>query len=144
MKRTSTAVWQGDGPTGKGRLSTQSGVFDQQPYSFSTRFKNEDGKEGTNPEELIGAAHAGCFSMALAFLLGEAGHAPEELRTEAAVEVRQVDGGFAITGISLNLQARVPGIDPAKFQELANAAKENCPVSKALASTPISLSAELR
>jgi len=143
MKRTSTARWQGDGKTGTGQLSTQSGVFKEQPYSFTTRFVSEDGKAGTNPEELIAAAHAGCFSMALSFMLSGASHVPESLQTDASVELRFVDGHFEIAGIALNLKAKVPGIDAAKFQELASAAKANCPVSKALAATPITLLAEL-
>lgn len=143
VKRTSTARWQGDGKTGTGHLSTQSGVFDQQPYSFNSRFVSEDGKAGTNPEELIAAAHAGCFSMALSFMLSGKGHVPELLQTEATLELRFVDGHFEIAGIALNLTAKVPGIDPATFQELAQAARSNCPVSKALAATPITLVAQL-
>lgn len=143
MKRTSTATWSGDGLTGKGLLSTQSGAFDQQPYSFKTRFESEDGRAGTNPEELIAAAHAGCFSMALSFILAGAGHEPEELLTSASVEVQKQGDGFAITGITLKLQAKISNIDPTKFQELAETAKNNCPVSKALSAVPISLSAEL-
>ena len=143
MIRTSTAVWRGDGLHGKGELSTQSGVFNAQPYSFQTRFQSEDGKAGTNPEELLGAAHAGCFAMATSFALSEAGHPPEELHVSAGVELSKVEGGFAISNIALKLEARVPGIDDAKFQELAQAAKKNCPLSKALAATPITLSAKL-
>jgi osmotically inducible protein OsmC len=143
MKRTATAQWRGDGATGSGMLATQSGVLQQQPYSFATRFKSEDGRAGTNPEELIAAAHAGCFSMALAFMLSGAGHPPEQLDAQASVEVKPIDGGFAITGIALQLQARVPGLDDAGFQELAAAAKANCPVSKALAAVPITLDAKL-
>ena len=143
MIRTSTALWRGDGLHGKGELSTQSGVFNGQPYSFQTRFQSEDGKAGTNPEELLGAAHAGCFAMATSFALSEAGHPPEELRVSAAVELTKADGGFAISNIALKLEARVPGLDDAKFQSLAEAAKKNCPLSKALSATPITLSAKL-
>jgi osmotically inducible protein OsmC len=143
MIRKSTARWRGDGLHGKGELTTQSGVFRDQPYSFQTRFQSEDGKAGTNPEELIGAAHAGCYAMALAFALSDAGHPPEELRVTAGVDLQKVDGGFAIKSIALDLVGRVPGIDAQKFQQLAEEAKKGCPVSKALAATPITLTARL-
>lgn len=143
MIRKSTAVWQGDGMHGRGALSTQSGVFNNQPYSFQTRFVSEDGKAGTNPEELLGAAHAGCYAMALSFALTDAGHAPQELRVIAGVDLSKVADGFAIKGITLDLEARVAGIDPAKFQAVAEAAKKACPLSKALAATPITLTAKL-
>jgi osmotically inducible protein OsmC len=143
MIRKSTAVWQGDGMHGKGALTTQSGVFKDQPYSFQTRFQSEDGKAGTNPEELIGAAHAGCYAMALSFALTDAGHPPAELRVTAAVDLQKTDDGFGIKGIALDLIAKVPGIDAAKFQTLAEAAKKGCPISKALAATPITLAAKL-
>jgi osmotically inducible protein OsmC len=143
MIRKSTARWQGNGLHGKGALTTQSGVFKDQPYSFQTRFQSEDGKAGTNPEELLGAAHAGCYAMALAFALSEAGHAPDELQVTAGVELAKSDGGFAIKAIALELEARVAGIDAAKFQTIAEAAKKACPLSKALAATPITLSAKL-
>ena len=128
---------------GNGALTTQSGAFQEQPYSFKTRFQSEDGKAGTNPEELLGAAHAGCFAMALSFALSGAGHPPEELRVTAAVDLTKVDDGFAIKTIALELEARVPGIERDKFQAIAEAAKKNCPISKALAATPITLSATL-
>ena len=143
MIRTSTAVWRGDALRGKGELSTQSGVFKGQPYSFQTRFQSEDGKAGTNPEELLGAAHAGCFAMATSFALTEAGHPPEELHVSAGVDVQKVEGGFAIENIALTLEARVPGLDDAKFQAIAEAAKNGCPLSKALSATPMTLSAKL-
>jgi osmotically inducible protein OsmC len=143
MIRKSTAVWQGDGLHGKGALTMQSGVFVEQPYSFHTRFQSEDGKAGTNPEELIGAAHAGCYAMALSFALTDAGSPPTELRVSAAVDLQKVGDGFAITSIALDLEAKVPGIDAAKFQTLAEAAKKGCPISKALAATPMTLSAKL-
>jgi osmotically inducible protein OsmC len=143
MIRKSTAVWKGDGMHGEGALTTQSGVFHDQPYSFKTRFQSEDGKAGTNPEELLGAAHAACFAMATSFALTEAGHPPAELRVTAAVDLGKVEGGFAITSIALDLEARVPGIDAEKFQAAAEKAKKNCPLSKALASTPITLTAKL-
>jgi osmotically inducible protein OsmC len=143
MIRKSTAVWQGNGLQGTGALTMQSGVFKDQPYSFKTRFQSEDGKAGTNPEELLGAAHAGCYAMALSFALTDAGHPPKELRVTAAVDLGKVGDGFAITSIALELEANVPGIDAKKFQELAEGAKKGCPISKALAATPITLSAKL-
>jgi osmotically inducible protein OsmC len=142
MRRTSTAVWNGSGLEGTGTLSTQSGVFQNQPYSFKTRFQNEDGKAGTNPEELIAAAHAGCFTMALSFQLGGAGFTADELRTTATVTIEKEGEGFTITTVHLDLKARVPGIDQAKFQELADQAKQNCPVSKVL-NAKITLAAQL-
>lgn len=128
---------------GAGSLSTPSGVFQEQPYSFKTRFKNEDGRLGTNPEELIAAAHAGCFNMALSFQLGEAGFTPDSLDTEAVVTMENVDGHFKIMEIGLHLKASVPGIDDARFQEIAANAKQNCPISQALAAVDISLDAQL-
>jgi osmotically inducible protein OsmC len=143
MIRKSSAVWRGDGLHGKGELTTQSGVFHDQPYSFQTRFQSEDGKAGTNPEELLGAAHAGCFAMALSFALSDDGHPAQELRVSAAVDISKVDDGFAIKSIALTLEGRVAGVDQAKFQELADKAKKGCPISKALAATPITLTAKL-
>jgi osmotically inducible protein OsmC len=143
MERTSSAVWRGAGTDGAGSLTTQSGAFRDQPYSFQTRFGSEDGKAGTNPEELIAAAHAGCFAMALAFMLSGAGHVPEELRAKSHVKIERVDNAFSITGIRLELEGRVPGMTPAAFQELAQKAKAECPVSRALASVPITLEAKL-
>ncbi len=143
MIRKSTAVWKGDGMSGTGGLTVQSGAFHDQPYSYKARFQSEDGKAGTNPEELLGAAHAGCFAMATSFALTEAGHVPEELRVTASVDFSKGDDGFAIRTIALDLEARVTGIDAAKFQELAEKAKKGCPISKALAATPITLSAKL-
>jgi len=143
MIRKSTAVWQGDGLHGKGALTTQSGVFHDQPYSFQTRFQSEDGKAGTNPEELLGAAHAGCYAMALSFALSDAGTPPTELRVSAKVDLQKVGDGFSITTIGLDLEAKIPGIDDAKFQAIAEAAKKACPLSKALAATPITLTAKL-
>lgn len=143
MIRKSTAVWQGDGMKGKGSLSTQSGVLNAQPYGFNTRFQSEDGKAGTNPEELLGAAHAGCFAMALAFALGEAKVTPEELKVTASVDIQKDGDGFTIKQITLDLDAKVPGIDPAKFKEIAEGAKKGCPLSKALSATPIALNVKL-
>jgi osmotically inducible protein OsmC len=143
MIRKSTAVWRGDALHGSGELTTQSEAFRGQPYSFKTRFQSEDGKAGTNPEELLGAAHAGCYAMATSFALSEAGHPPTELRVTAGVDIAKVDDGFAIKSIALDLEARVPGIGAEKFQTIAEQAKKGCPLSKALAATPITLSAKL-
>lgn len=143
MIRKSTAVWQGDGLHGNGALTTQSGAFRDQPYSFKTRFQSEDGKAGTNPEELLGAAHAGCYAMALSFALTDAGHPPAELRVTAAVDISKADDGFAIKSIALELEARVPGVEAQAFQAIAEEAKKACPLSKALAATPITLAAKL-
>jgi osmotically inducible protein OsmC len=129
MKRTASAVWNGDLKQGKGTISTQSGVLKQTQYSFSTRFENG---VGTNPEELIAAAHAGCFTMAVSAFLGAAGFQPEELSTEAAVTLEQVDGNWTITAVHLNLTGKVPGIDAAKFDEITDKAKAGCPVSRVL------------
>src|SRR5918998_2669117 len=129
MIRKARAVWQGTGKDGNGRLSSDSGVLSNTPYSFKMRFENEP---GTNPEELIAAAHAGCFSMALAVQLQNAGFTPNELATECAVSLTKEDGGFRISKSALTLRADVPGIDRAKFEELARAAEKNCPVSKVL------------
>ena len=129
IHRTARAAWQGTGKEGTGTLSTQSGVLKEARYGFQTRFA--DGP-GTNPEELIAAAHAGCFTMALAFQLQGAGFTPTELATEAVVSLEQEGSGFAIRKSALTLNANVPGIDRAKFEELARAAEKNCPVSKVL------------
>lgn len=144
MKRRSTAIWQGNGMEGKGVLTSTSGVLKNTPYSFSTRFKNEDGVEGTNPEELIAAAHAGCFAMALSFGLTGAGFPPAELKVNAAVNIELVTDHFEIKGIHLDLTGDVPGITAEKFQELAAGAKANCPVSQALKAVPITLEAKLK
>jgi lipoyl-dependent peroxiredoxin len=129
MKRTASAHWNGSGKEGNGHLNTQSAVLDATPYSFNTRFGDS---KGTNPEELIAAAHAGCFTMALSFALGEAGYTPESLDTEATLTMDREDGGFAITAIHLDVNAKVPGITEDQFAEIAAGAKANCPVSKVL------------
>ena len=129
MIRKATAHWQGTGRDGSGDLTTGSGVLSAAPYGFKTRFENAP---GTNPEELIAAAHAGCFTMALAFQLQTAGFTPESLTTEAAVSLDSQDGGFTITKSALTLTAKVPGLDQAKFDELAGVAEKTCPVSKLL------------
>ena len=143
MKRRSTAIWQGTGMEGKGSLTSTSGVLDNTPYSSTTRFKNEDGLAGTNPEELIAAAHSGCFAMALSYALTGAGFIPTELKVEAAVNLEHKTDHFEITGIHLNLTGVVPGITEEKFLELARSAKINCPVSQALKALEITLSAKL-
>jgi osmotically inducible protein OsmC len=137
--RTARAQWDGNLQQGRGKMSFGSGAFDG-AYSFSSRF--EEGT-GTNPEELIAAAHAGCFSMALAAGLGRGGFNPQSVRTTAKVHLEKQAEGFAITRIELDSEAKVPGIEPAKFQEIAEGAKKGCPVSKALAGAQISLSARL-
>ena len=139
MIRKANAVWSGSGRDGAGKLTSTSGVLSNTTYGFKSRF--EDGP-GTNPEELIAAAHAGCFSMALAFGLQGAGFTPDEIRTEAAVTIEPEGEGFRITRSALTLRARVPGIDEAKFMELARGAEKNCPVSKVL-NAEITLDAKL-
>jgi len=136
MIRTASARYEGFGKAGKGHVTTQSGVLSDNPYGFNTRFEDEP---GTNPEELIGAAHAGCFTMALSLILNEAGFTAESMETTAKVTLEKVEDGFAITAIHLTLTGKVPGADEATFTELANKAKAGCPISKALASVPISL-----
>jgi len=143
LKRTSTAVWRGNGPKGTGSITTLSGALKDAPYGFQTRFASEDGRAGTNPEELIAAAHASCFTMALSFQLTNAGHEPTELRTVATVSMEKQDPGWTITGIALDTQGTVPGVDAAKFAELAETAKKGCPISRALAAVPITLTAKL-
>ncbi len=129
MKRTATAHWSGSLKEGLGTLSAPGGVLNKTPYSFAARFEN---KAGTNPEELIAAAHAGCFTMALSHILGGAGLKPDSIDTTATLSLDNVNGAWTITSIHLNVAANVPGIDGAKFQTLANEAKANCPVSKVL------------
>ncbi|CAG0971161.1 Peroxiredoxin OsmC [Phycisphaerales bacterium] len=137
--RTATAEWKGNLTEGTGRIKVQSGTFEA-PYDF--RGRTADGK-GTNPEELIGAAHAGCFTMQLSALLGKAGFTPTRLQTTAKVHLEKVETGFAIPKIELELEGSVPGIDAAAFQQHAETAKAGCPVSKALAGTQITLTARL-
>lgn len=129
MIRKANAVWNGGGKDGSGRLTSASGVLADTAYGFKTRFENEP---GTNPEELIAAAHAGCFSMALAFGLQAAGFTAEEIRTEAAVSLEPDGQGFRITRSALVLRARIPGIEEAQFRAIAEGAEKNCPVSKVL------------
>ena len=139
MTTFGTAKWQGGLKDGKGFLSTKSGVLSEQPYGFASRF---EGKPGTNPEELIGAAHAGCFTMALSKILGDAGFTADEINSKAEVTLEKQGDGFAITKSHLTLRAKIPGIDNAKFQELAGMAEKGCPVSKLL-NAQISLDAAL-
>lgn len=127
--RKARAVWQGTGKDGTGHITTDSGVLSSTPYSFKTRFENE---KGTNPEELIAAAHAGCFTMALAFQLQAAGFTATELSTESAVTLEKDGAGFKVSKSALTLKAQVPGIEKSKFDELAKAAEEGCPISKLL------------
>ena len=129
MKKTASAHWQGGIKDGKGTLSTQSGALKDNPYGFNTRFENEP---GTNPEELIGAAHAGCFSMALSKELGEAGMTAERIDTKAEVTLDKVEGGFEISAVHLSLRAKIPGADRAAFEQAVETAKTGCPVSKLL------------
>lgn len=138
MKRKATSKWQG-GKDGKGRISTETGALKDQPYSFKARFG--DDRSDTNPEELIAAAHAGCFNMALALELSKAGASVDDLETTAEVNISEVEGGFEIDKIHLELRAQVSGIDDEGFEEAANGAKENCPVSKVLAGADITLNA---
>lgn len=140
ISRHATARWEGDLKSGKGQLDTpQSGLLSGTAYGFNTRFGDA---KGTNPEELIAAAHAGCFTMALSAKLGEAGFTPDSLETRADVDL-SMEGGPSLSQIRLKLKARVPGIDAAQFRAIADDAKQNCPVSKALSAVPISLEAEL-
>lgn len=129
MKKTASAHWQGDLKQGKGTISTESGALKENPYGFNTRFEDTP---GTNPEELVGAAHAGCFSMAFSMLLGEEDFTPDSIDTKATVTLEKQSDGFSITAVHLEMQARIPGIDQAKFKEIAKKAKIGCPVSKLL------------
>lgn len=140
MKRTATAIWKGNLREGTGTLDTQSGALDAHPYSFKARFEDENDQSGTNPEELLGAAHAGCFTMQLSHLLAEAGHPADELKTMATVSVEPKDGGgFEITRSALSLEAKVPGIERDVFEAIAGKAKTGCPVSVALGGIDITL-----
>ena len=129
MQRKASAVWRGDLKTGKGSISTESGVLKETQYSFSTRFENG---AGTNPEELIAAAHAGCFSMAFSAELGKAGLTPDSISTTATVTLEKTDAGFTVTKSHLDVTAKIPGADKAKALEIANAAKAGCPISRLL------------
>lgn len=138
--RKAKAEWRGNLPEGKGTVSTGSGAIRDAPYSASARFESG---QGTNPEELIGAAHAGCFAMALSNALAKAGHTPERVSVEASVDLEKGEGGFTIQGVRLHCEASVPGIDEATFREQVDAAKEGCPVSRALGAIRIEVDARL-
>jgi osmotically inducible protein OsmC len=139
IKRRGSAVWRGGLKDGRGSLSTESGALQDYPYGFASRF---EGVRGSNPEELLGAAHAGCFTMALSLILGEAKLTAEQMDTSAEVTLEQVEGGYAITAVHLTLKAKIPGADQATLEKLAALAKANCPVSK-LFHTNITLDATL-
>ena len=139
MDSKASAVWKGDLRGGSGTISAASGVLSDAAYTFATRF---EGSAGTNPEELVAAAHAGCFSMALSHGLAQAGHTPDHVSTAATVSLEQVEGGFAVTKIHLEVSAKVPGIDAAGFDKAANDAKAGCPISK-LMNAAISMNAVL-
>jgi lipoyl-dependent peroxiredoxin len=144
MKRKATSIWKGNGLEGKGHLSSTSGVLDETPYSTKARFENEDGKMGTNPEELIAAAHAGCFNMALSFQVANKGFDADELHTVATVTIEKEQGSddYGIQEIHLKLKAKVKGMSRDDFEVVARIAKENCPVSKALKAVPITMDIE--
>ncbi|CAN5921859.1 OsmC family protein [soil metagenome] len=133
LKRTSTAVWRGTGPKGTGAITTLSGALKDAPYGFNTRFASEDGKAGTNPEELIAAAHASCFTMATSFQITNAGKEPTKLETVATVSMEKQDIGWTIVAIHLELTGEVPGITADELKTFAEAAKKGCPISRALA-----------
>lgn len=139
IDRRGSAVWSGGLKDGKGTISTESGALDNRPYGFAMRF---EGVRGTNPEELLGAAHAACFTMALSMVLGQSNLVAERMDTQATVTLEQVDGGFSITHVHLALKAKIPGADQATFEKCASTAKANCPVSK-LFKTEITLDAQL-
>lgn len=140
MKKSASAVWQGDLKSGKGSISTETGVLNEAPYGFKSRF---EGGPGTNPEELIGAAHAGCFSMALSLMLGEENLVPDRIDTKANVTLDETDDGFEISAVHLTVKAKVPGTDAATFAKIATQAKQGCPVSKLLKGAKISMDATL-
>jgi len=144
MKRKANAQWKGTGMKGEGTLNSPSGVLDQTPYSFKLRFENESGKAGTNPEELIAAAHSGCYAMALSVAIEQAGYTADQIDAEAIVQLDQVDGGFAVTKITLEVKGSVSGMSENQFLELAEGAKQNCPISKALSAVPIELKASFQ
>lgn len=139
MKRQGSAVWKGDLRTGKGTVSTESGALDANPYGFNTRFEDAP---GTNPEELVGAAHASCYAMAMSLALGERNLTAEEIRVKAAVTLSKVDGGFAVTQVHLDVSASIPAMSDADFQDVAKDTSKNCPISKLL-TADISLEAKL-
>lgn len=137
--KTGSAVWKGGFKDGSGTISTETGALNNAPYGVASRFESG---QGTNPEELIGAAHASCFSMAFSLMLGEAGFTPDEIRTSANITLDKVADGFAVTSSHLTVEARIPNIDEARFSEIANQAKAGCPISKLL-NTKITMDARL-
>lgn len=139
MQRTGSAVWSGDLKTGKGKVSTESGALKELPYGFNTRFEDTP---GTNPEELVGAAHASCYAMAMSLGLGEKDLKADEINASAKVTLSEVDGGFAVTKVHLDVSAKIPDISESDFQEVAEATKKNCPISKLL-SAEITMDAKL-
>ena len=142
-EKTASVHWEGQGKQGQGKISTATGALKQYPYGFASRF--EDDRRGTNPEEILGAAHAACFTMAFSFACDKAGLTTTDVDTQASVRLSKQGENFVIDRIALTMQATVPGVDDAKFQEIATAAKLNCPLSKALASVPeVTLQATLR
>ncbi|MGV3531005.1 MAG: OsmC family protein [Chthoniobacteraceae bacterium] len=140
MNRKASAVWEGGLKDGRGTISTESGVLSQTPYSFSRRF---EGEAGTNPEELVGAAHASCFSMALSAMLGEEGLTPQRIETTSTVTLEKDGGGFTVTKVHLDVQVSMPGADQAKFDAVAEKAKAGCPISKLL-NAEITMNAQLQ
>ncbi|WP_269801524.1 OsmC family protein [Primorskyibacter marinus] len=140
ITKKGSAKWSGDLKSGKGHVSTESGALDDQPYGFNTRF---DGQPGTNPEELIGAAHASCFSMALSLVLADHGATADEIKTTATVSLDKDGDGFAVKKVHLEMTAKIPDLDEAAFNTAANAAKEGCPISKLFKGTEITLDAKL-
>jgi lipoyl-dependent peroxiredoxin len=144
MKRTAKAQWKGTTMEGQGSITTPSGVFNEQPYSFKMRFQNEEGKLGTNPEELVAASHAACFNMALSLILGQAGFTADAINTQATLTMEQENGGFTVKSMVLDLTGSVPNITAEKFKELAEVAKANCPISKMMmGNVEITLNASL-
>ena len=142
-EKTASVHWEGQGKQGQGQISTETDALKDYPYGFGSRF--EDDRSGTNPEELVGAAHAACFTMAFSFACDKAGFSTDEVNTQSEVRLVKQGEGFAIDRIALTLEARIPGIDEAQFQKIAEAAKRDCPLSKALASVPeITLTATLK
>jgi osmotically inducible protein OsmC len=143
IEQQASVHWDGAGKAGRGSVSTASGALQNHPYGFTSRFEGD--RKGTNPEEILGAAHAACFTMAFAFACEKAGLTPGSIDTTAKVRLSKQGDGFLIDRIALSLEADVPGVDEAKFQQLAQGAKQNCPLSKALAAVPeITLQAKLR
>lgn len=143
INRKATANWKGTGKEGSGTVSTTSGVLSNTPHSFLTRFVSEDGKAGTNPEELVAAAHASCFTMAMSFGLNKAGFTADTLECTATVKMDKVGEGMGVVGIHLDLKGTVPAISAEEFQTVAEGAKANCPISQLLKSVPITMAAVL-